>query len=781
MTTLDYVVLVVYFLVMAGIGLWSMSKIKKQEDFFLGGRGFGKILQAFAAFGAGTGSQDPVMTGRTTYTSGLSGIWSVLLWLFVTPFYWFFGVWYRRMRHLTLGDWFVERFQSKAMGAAFAIYGIVFFMVFLGLGFSAVGKVCTPLIGAETFRLPWMAQPVAVEHVLVPVIALVVIVYGVLGGLRAAYWTDLIQGLFIIVLSVLLIPAGLNALVDKFGTPETMSTLDGFQVMHQQVPDEYFEILETPKGGEFPLHYIVAITLLNLVGIVVQPHLIAIGGGSAKTETTARLGLMAGTFMKRLCTVGWALTALIILALMADNVELAEDPDRVWGVAAREILGPFNLGLVGLMLACLVAALMSSADCYMLIVSGLIVRNGYAAYVNPNAGERTYVLAGRLAGVLVIVGGAALALWFGDVFEQLKTAWELPIIFAAPFWVGMFWRGATRTAAWLTAAFSTLAFFVVPFLLPIMMPSLAQDQRYAVTNDLVTTIVTRPVAPADVARREGAIHLWEKRVRDWTQREGPESEAAVVAKFGPCPQPLEPGQLIEDRFTTGGKPIYWKKKVEPVRGKDDVLRFNEEGRVTAVVRQSEDGPVEVPVAKDRQEYVLEEVARSQEGNTVTIRRRFRADCRLQGQGSFNLDFLVYDAIDFAVHKVLGFSVYDALGGPLSNVSNPALETLRLPTRLILPFVVMILLSLITPRVDREALDRYYVKMKTPVNPDPAADEAEIEASYRDPSRFDDRRLLPFLGLELQRPRLADLAGFVIGFLICFAIIGFTVWLAKLGS
>ena len=766
MTTLDYVVLIVYFLVMAGIGLWSMMKIKRQEDFFLGGRGFGKILQAFAAFGAGTGSYDPVAVGRTTYTSGLTGIWSVFLWLFVTPFYWIFGVWYRRMRHLTLGDWFVERYQSKAMGLAYALYGIAFYMFYLALGFSAVGKVCAPLLGVDTFTLPGIAQPVAVEYVLVPVFALVIMIYGVLGGLRAAYWTDLIQGVFIILLSVLLIPAGLNALVERFGDPQTMSTLDGFGVMHQQLPGEYFQIIETPRGGEFPLHYIVAITLLSLVGIVVQPHFIAIGGGSAKTETSARVGLVAGTFMKRFCSVGWALTALIVLALMANNVEMAEDPDRVWGVAAREILRPLGFGLVGLMLACLVAALMSSADCYMLILSALVVRNGYVAYVNPRASEKRCILFGRIAGALVIVGGVAVSLYFLNVFEQLKIAWELPILFAAPFWVGMFWRRATRSAAWLTLAFSTLVFFVVPAVLPRAVSSLAESRRYAATNEIVTTIVTRRAAPADVARREGAIGLWNQKVRQWEQQQdGPQGDQAAVAKFGPCPVPLELGELIEDKFITGGKPIYWKKKVEPIDAEGRLLRFNEAGRVTALVEPGEEGPVEVPVAAGRPQYVLEEVDRTERGNTVVIRRRFRADCRLRGEGSFNLDFLIYDAA----------------GVDLAKKSNAMLETLRLPTRMVLPFVVMILLSLVTPRGDRKLLDRFYVKMKTPVNPDPAADDAEMEASYRAPARFDDRRLLPFLGLEIQKPKPVDVAGLVVAFGICFSIIWFTVWLANVGG
>jgi len=720
MTALDYVVLVVYFLVMTAIGIASMLKVKRQEDFFLGGRSFGKILQAFAAFGAGTGSYDPVAVGRTTYTSGLSGIWSVLLWLFVTPFYWFFGVWYRRMRHLTLGDWFVERFQSKALGAAFAVYGIAFFSVFLGLGFSAVGKVCAPLIGSETFRLPWFEQPVPVEMVLVPVIALVVTIYGVLGGLRAAYWTDLIQGVFIILLSVLLIPAGLNALVDKLGDPTTMDTLDGFRVMHEQVSEEYFAITETPVRGDFPLHYIVAITLLNLVGIVVQPHFIAIGGGSAKTENTARIGLMAGTFLKRFCTVGWALTALIILALMADNVELAEDPDRVWGIAAREILGPLDLGLVGLMLACLIAALMSSADCYMLIVSGLIVRNWFAPLV-PNADEKTYLLVGRVAGVGVILGGAGLALWQADVFAQLKIAWELPIIFAAPFWVGMFWRPATGSAVWITVAFSAMLFFVLPVAIPMAVPSLAENQRYAATNDVLTRIVTRSAAPADVARRRGEIALWERR------------SAAGADQPGPRPEPIALSAPMQDTFTSGGKPIYWKEAVTPI-----------------------DPGVE---------SALQEVGRTKAGNTVTVRSRYRPGCRLKGHGSFNLDFVVYDL----------------LGVPLTGMSNPALETLRLPPRLLLPFVVMILASLVTKPVKREMLDRYYVKMKTPVDPDPEIDRAELAKSYQDPSRFDHRRLCNRFGLEIQKPCPVDFIGFPIGFAICFAIIWFTLWLARLGS
>lgn len=791
MTALDYGVLAGYFLLMTLIGLLSMIKVKKQEDYFLGSRTFGRLFQTFAAFGSGTGSQDPVMVGRTTYTSGLSGIWSVLLWLFVTPFYWFTGVWYRRMRHITLGDWFVERYQSKGLGFGYLLFGIAFYAAYLALGFSAIGKVGAPLIGVA--RVEWFGMAVPIEHALVYVCAAVVLVYGVLGGLRAAYWTDLIQGIFIIILSVLLIPAGLHALAEKhkqeaaiameaveqqnlpaeqarrarqaveerFGDTSSLGPADGFRLLHERVPAEYFKIIETPLRGEFPLHYIIAITLLNLVAVVVQPHMAATGGGSAKTEGSARVGLVAGNFLKRFCTIGWCLTILLVLALMADNVEIAADPSRAWGVAARELLSParlgFNAGLVGLMLASLMAALMSSASCYMLVVSALVVRNFYSVYVNPQASERTCVLLGRVAGALVILFGVFVSLQYQDIFEQVKFAWELPILFAAVFWVGMFWRRATRAAAWATVSFTLLVFFLVPWLLPIAtdgaaswsdgVPSLRDNQEYALTNDFVTTIVTRRAAPSDVAKRQAEIKVWQQKAEGWLQnQDGPQTPKDLEQAIGPRPEQLELGAVTESKYPSGGDAVFWTGQVLPVAA---------------------DGHVDKNVDDYLEILSDKEIARDDEAGTTTreVRKRFRPDVQLRGQGRFNVDFLLYKAA----------------GMDLAAMSHNSLETLRLPTRVVMPFLVMILVSLLTRRVSREALDRFYVKMKTPVVPDPEADRWEMEKSYGEPSRFDGRRLIPFLGLEIQRPNLVDMAGFVVNFLICFAIIRLTIWLANVGA
>ena len=660
----DYLVLIIYFSGMAGIGIWAMRQVKGQEDFFMGGRKFGKLFQTFAAFGAGTGSADPVNTARGTFANGMSGMWGVMYWLFVTPIYWISGVWYRRMRCLTLGDWFTERYESKSIGVAYALFGCFYYMVYGAMLFTAIGKVAVPLMGAELFGMP-------TGQALIPLVALIVIVYGVLGGITAAYWTDLIQGVCIILLSVLLIPFGLNAVVQKFGA-EGDSWTDGFRVMHEQLPESTFTILGGTASSEFPLYAIVVIVIMNIIGIVLTPHFIVTGGGSAKSEHDARVGLVTGNFIKRFCTIGWVITALIVLTLFSARPELIADPDQAWGVATKELLGPLGIGLVGLMLACLLAAMMSSVDCYMLVCAALVVRNIYVPFIKPDAGEKECLRLGRITGAIVVIGAVVGALVVDDMFAILKQTWIVPMTFAALFWVGMYWRRATTTAGWVTVIFCVMSFFVLPRLVPAISPGLRSNEAFLKVTEVVETKTERKASPSDVAAGKA----------------------------------VDVGDAMIDINKTGGKSLYWSNGV-----------ITDDG-----------GP--------------------------------------RGEGTFRFDMIIYD-------KILGFD--------LTKVRNATLSTLDLPFKIIAPFLVMILVSLFTQPNSKKALDRLYVKMKTPVDPDPERDEAEIDVSYARPDRFDDRKLFPGTQLEFQRPTKMDFWGFVGCFAICFAIIGIVLWVAKIGT
>ena len=726
MVFLDYAVLFGYFALMASIGFICMKRVQGQEDYFLGGRGFGKLLQTFAAFGAGTGSSDPVNTGRTTFTSGMSGMWSVMYWLFVTPFYWITAIWYRRMRHTTLGDWFTERYESRRLGAAYALFGIFFTVTYGSMMFSAVGKVAAPLVSTGVFEAVEGAAAgateagIGIEYILVPIIGIIVFVYGTAGGLEAAYWTDLIQGLCIVVLSIILIPFGLTALVEKFGDPSTMGLLDGFRIMHEQVPKEYFSVVGSSSTSEFPLHFIIAVVVINLTTVVVQPHFIITGGGSAKDENSARIGLVVGNFLKRFCTVGWVLTALIALALFADSPELAQDPDKTWGVASRELLGP---GLRGLMLACLLAALMSSVDVYMIVGSALVVRNIYVPFIRPDATEKQCLRVARMTGAFVVGGSVLLSLIMMDVFQQLKMTWVVLVPIAAPFWIGMYWRRATTTAAWTTIAFCVLAFFVAPWLTPTLIPSMATNPKLTKVTPVVETTTSRLAAPTDVARRQAAIRVWKE-----TQKQD-----------GPQPQPLAVGDTLTETKITGGAPIYWTGKVLPV---------DEQGNVLADVKP-------MPVGQPSTDAA----------GIIRLTKQYDADVRLKGTGKFRSDFLLY--------KLLGLN--------LSEYSDSTLRTLDFPLKIFVPFLVMVVVSWVTKPNSKTALDRYYVKMKTPVRPEPQEDTAELEQSYQQPDRFNDRKLWPNTQLEFQRPSRMDVIGFILCLVACFGIIGLAVMISGIGA
>src|SRR5512136_3498793 len=106
--------------------------MKTSEDFFMAGRKVGKIYQFFLNLGTSTSPDQAVVVSREIYRQGIGGMWIQYLVLFLTPFYWFTTFWFRRIRLVTIGDYFAERFKSRFLGAAFAVFTL--FMAFLGNG-----------------------------------------------------------------------------------------------------------------------------------------------------------------------------------------------------------------------------------------------------------------------------------------------------------------------------------------------------------------------------------------------------------------------------------------------------------------------------------------------------------------------------------------------------------------------------------------------------------------------------------------------------------------------
>ncbi|MEX0703370.1 MAG: hypothetical protein WD069_14845 [Planctomycetales bacterium] len=631
--TADWVVLAIYFVLIVGIGVWSITKVKDMADFFMGGRRFGKVFMMFFAFGAGTSSDQAITVVAGTWRAGLAGIWWQFLWLWATPFYWIVAPVLRRMRALTTADFFEHRFHPST-ALLYSVYGMIMAVVFISSGLYVSGKMVTALTGGEldrvadrldisvpkrawiseesrlgtgvlfqsisedvvadivadldkgtlpepfvprfadakrrlsdsaavqvvsagqewkvvddargeTFRIRQVQveqkkQPVVidpgtgqeetemvdrirvygsgwrqVEGYELAILAMTVlfVLYGMAGGLGAAIITDFIQGILTIAFSFLLLPfvfyriSGFGALNENSGLKQGM-----------------LDLVASPKiaaildADPITIPYVFMLSLTALAGIVVQPHIMGVCG-AGKTEFEGRFGFTVGNFLKRFCTIAWTFTGLAALVwymgsdsplhhkelddatlrslpaaqqekvsqdrkLLTDlHARIADDynqkpksererlakldkafADQLFGKAAFDILPTISAGLIGLLLASLLAAIMSTADAQMVVGSGLFTENIYRRYLFRGRSQNHYLQVGRVAGLFIVVLSLALQSTFSDVIDALQVVIKTPAAIGISLWFAIVWRRWNTPAVWISTFVAAAAWAVVAYL-----------------------------------------------------------------------------------------------------------------------------------------------------------------------------------------------------------------------------------------------------------------------------------------------------------------------------
>ena len=433
----DWAAIAFYLLVVTVAGLWAGRQVKGMRDFVMP-RTFGKLFMMMHSFGTATHSDQAVTVASKCYTSGLSGIWYQLQWLFATPFFWLIAPMMRRFRAITMANVFELRY-NRSVAYLFVVVGLLKFTVNLGLmlwGTSAVIEACS---GGE---MP------AKELVLV--MTLLFVSYGLVGGLRAAIVTDFIQGILVIIFSFILLAPLLNELGGWSNVQDTVLTLKGS-------PD--FLSLANPK---ITIFYIVMISLNAFLGVVVQPQNLGVCA-AGKTEIEGAVGFMCGTMLKRVCTVAWAMTAMAAVALYGTRGTVIDNPDEIYGMVAREFLPVLMPGLLGIFMASLLATVMGSCDSFMVSASGLVAENLYRPLF-PNKSPRHYLRVARISGLLVVASGLAFAYWLDDenrgVVGGLEVLWKIGAMMSIAFWLGVFWRGATSAGAWAATLTAFLIWYV---------------------------------------------------------------------------------------------------------------------------------------------------------------------------------------------------------------------------------------------------------------------------------------------------------------------------------
>lgn len=428
---LDWIVIAVYFVGIVALGLYVARRVKDTDHYFLGKRGFSVWLILGQAFGVGTHAEMPVALAGAVYQSGYSAIWYQWKNLFITPFYWILGPMFRRFRRTTIGEVYEDRY-GNLMGIVYTVFALCFFTFNMGAMLKGAGKLVAAASGGTV-----------TPNAVVLVMTVTFLAYSLVGGLISAAYTDFVQSLFIIILSFLLIPLGLQA-------------VGGFTGLREHLQPEMLSMV-TP--GDVGVFTIFMLTLNGLIGIIAQPHMLA-AIGTGKDERSCRIGFAYGNFVKRFCTIGWALVGLIVVVMLANSGETLVDREDAFGYATRVLLFP---GAVGLMIASVLAANMSTCSAFTVDGGALFTQNLYRRYVADDKPDGHYLKIGRISGVTVTTLGVVFALYLDIVLEAFLFTETMATFLGISMFAAVGWRRANRHGALASVIVSAGTFFYLTY------------------------------------------------------------------------------------------------------------------------------------------------------------------------------------------------------------------------------------------------------------------------------------------------------------------------------
>jgi solute:Na+ symporter, SSS family len=376
----DVAIIAVYFVIIFGIGFYFARRERTSEDYFLASRNVGWFAIGASLFVSNISTEHFIGLAGSGATSGLAvGHFEWLACLMLLLLGWVFVPFYLRTNVFTMPEFLERRFnrQCAIYLASISILAYIFTKISVHLYAAAI--VLERVVG-------WSPMTAAV------LLVVATGVYTIAGGLAAVIYTDLVQTLVLLAGAVALTWLGL----DQVG---------GFAGLRAAVPADYFSMMKPMSHPEFPWTGIfLGAPILGIWywctdQVIVQRVL------SAKDEGHAKAGTIFAGFLKILPVFILVLPGLIALALYPDLFIIQNgqvtNGDIAYPTLVVNLLPP---GLVGLMIAALLAALMGAMSSVFNSASTMVTLDFYKK-VRPGASERQLVTFGRIAtGAMVLLG-----------------------------------------------------------------------------------------------------------------------------------------------------------------------------------------------------------------------------------------------------------------------------------------------------------------------------------------------------------------------------------------
>ena len=409
-------IVAVYLAFMLGVGVWcSRTRIAGMTDFLLAGRRLGLVMGAGALAATHFGGGAVLGGAEYGYKYGMAGIWygvSTGVGLIALGF--FTARKFRGLALFTVPDYLETRYGGKAVRLLGAVLSLAALIGILAAQVNAAGKAFGIL---------------GIDSAVAPVIAVAVFVaYTALGGLWAATISDMVQ-LAIAAVGVLIAAVVVTSRADAAG---------GFEALlaAHDVGAGYLDPFG--QGATFVLWLLVPTVMYTLIGQDFYQRLFA-----TRDARTARNAALVGGVFLVLVSVLPTIAGMGARALAPESMDAGDALPWV----LRELMNPIVGGVI---LAAILAAIMSTADSLLTSATSHVVKDIWLGVCRPDAAidERRLLAASRW--VTVGVGAAALLIGLnlpGIVTTLIYSYTMYTAGILVPVLGGVLWKGATRAGA----------------------------------------------------------------------------------------------------------------------------------------------------------------------------------------------------------------------------------------------------------------------------------------------------------------------------------------------
>jgi len=457
----DYILIALYFAIVIWIGFYAARKNKGADDFFKASGQVPWFVAGVSSWVSGFSAFMFVAAAGYTYKNGLGTalVFTSATWAYLAGYFYFAPMWRRARINAPLQ--FLTRRYSSSTTYFYTVTAILPQVIGIGQGLYILCIFVSSALGFEREVFHLLGWELSGLQLSMLVVGLVMIVYSVAGGLWAAVISDAVQGLIILVMSIIVFPVTFAYLGQGSGL------LAGFHRLVAELPREYFVPSGQPAQPLFLLAYVVS----TMLGYNVAWHF-AQRYNSVPTERDAKKMALLGAGLSFFTPLLWLLPVMGARLIFPDIASLwpnLKAPEEASFVSLAMFLLPH--GMVGFVVAAILSATLGQANDAFNWLSAAITRDVYVP-VRRSLGfgkvsDRHELWMARFTMLAVGVGGVATsfviaksggAFDFGlKYYSIVGPGFMMPVLLGMVYRRTPWWSGMASCGAAFAATFTLLA------------------------------------------------------------------------------------------------------------------------------------------------------------------------------------------------------------------------------------------------------------------------------------------------------------------------------------